>query len=230
MAGRGDVVVIDWDPDAWGDFTATVTSDQESELVTPRYLHTVVVKAGKVYVLGGQTSPDAYTGKCETLDAPLPDLSIARSTFAGVSHGDHVFAIGGFSGPGSVSQSIEVLSADSSSWETVALPDPFVAGLSAVVCDGSILIFGGSDGQTATNRILRLNADSKEVTSEAGATKNSYAGAIATWDPSTRNVFIFGGGAVSGEICSESDLSCEVMEKMIQPPEPFAPYFQFHRS
>jgi len=40
----GDVVIVTWDPDAWGDFDAKTTNDPESELVTPRYLHSVVVK------------------------------------------------------------------------------------------------------------------------------------------------------------------------------------------
>ena len=41
---RGDVVVVEWDPGSWGGFDAKVSNDPESELATPRYLHSVVVK------------------------------------------------------------------------------------------------------------------------------------------------------------------------------------------
>ena len=41
-------------------------------------------------------------------------------------------------------------------------------------------------------------------------------------------VFIFGGGAESGEVITESEMKVEPMERMIQPPELFSPFFLFN--
>lgn len=61
-------------------------------------------------------------------------------------------------------------------------------------------------------------------------TKNSYAGALVAYDATQGKVFIFGGGAPSGEVITESEMKVEPMERMIQPPEPFTPSFLFNSN
>ena len=192
----------------WGNRSETIG------LMTPlqvgRYLHSMVMVAGKLLVIGGQRKDEGrhvFLNSCEVLAGETwqltASLNTPRSTFSTAVHNETVYVFGGFSDCGVLSNGIEKLIPGAEAWAPVPVSIPILAGIATVFANDLFWLIGGSDGEHASDQILAFNPVTEQTTElvnegEPVRLTIPRAKAIAFAVGGNR-VFVFGGGVEEGE-------------------------------
>ncbi|CAG9323167.1 unnamed protein product [Blepharisma stoltei] len=175
-----------------------------TRLVEGRYLHSSVVYKGTLYILGGQSSPSVFLNTVESYKENIwqimPPMNKARSTFTAFASHNGIYVAGGFEGANLLSGGIEKFTDELNRWDLINTEIPMLAGMTLTSCDNfntGVLLFGGSDGNEISNRIVEFNTETnaQRVREQTLVFPRARALAYKKYD----KIWIFGGGVNVGE-------------------------------
>eukprot|EP00359_Climacostomum_virens_P003100 CAMPEP_0204919650 /NCGR_PEP_ID=MMETSP1397-20131031/16940_1 /ASSEMBLY_ACC=CAM_ASM_000891 /TAXON_ID=49980 /ORGANISM="Climacostomum Climacostomum virens, Strain Stock W-24" /LENGTH=328 /DNA_ID=CAMNT_0052093263 /DNA_START=931 /DNA_END=1920 /DNA_ORIENTATION=- len=151
--------------------------DDLPDMLEARYLHSSVFYKGKVMVIGGQSRVDGYLNTCEALEerswSSVPALNVPRSCATAIVHNQSIYVVGGYSAKGEIAVGLEIFIEDG--WMLLKQEEKLGVGVGLIFQSDTLLIVGGSDGESPQFFIREFHYDSGELTTRAQTLKFARA-------------------------------------------------------
>ena len=148
-------------------FDPSLNSFVEGPTLPGSFCRHCAAKLGETIVMGGGTDTLSifYTFDWDSQTwTPMPDIPAGRDNHGceiiDTANGQELWVVGGYSSGNTYYDSVDVFNFGSGQWsQGVPLPSPR-AGLSTVVIDNNIVVFGGQDSQEVLSSILEWTPES----------------------------------------------------------------------